>query len=62
MEDYSNIIPFTVKFNLNLPRKWYSNHFKYELELLSSFIKLSTEEIKDSKIKFFTVKKILNMK
>lgn len=52
MDDLNNRIPFTAKFHLNLPRKWYSNHFKYELELLASFIKLSTEEIKDSKIKY----------
>lgn len=52
MDDLNNRIQFTAKSQLNLPRKWYSNHFKYELELLTSFIKLSTEEIKDSKIKY----------
>ena len=52
MDDLNNRIQFTAKSQLNLPRKWYSNHFKYELELLNSFIKLSTEEIKDSKIKY----------
>jgi hypothetical protein len=52
MDDLNNKIPFTTKFLLNLPRKWYSNQFKYELELLTSFIKLSTDEIKDSKIKY----------
>ena len=52
MDELNNRMPFNAKFDLNLPRKWYSNHFKDELELLTSFIKLSNEEIKDSKIKY----------
>ena len=52
MDDPNNIGPFTAKSALNLPRKWYSNHFNSQLELLTSFIKLSSEEIKDSKIKY----------
>ena len=52
MDDLSNKTPFTAKFHLNLPRKWHSNHFKHEVEILTSFIKLSTEEIKNSKIKY----------
>jgi hypothetical protein len=52
MDNLNNDRPFTAKSSLNLPRMWYSNHFRYQLELLTSFIKLSDEEIKDSKIKY----------
>ena len=50
MNNISN--EFTAKNILNLPRNWYSNHYKIELEILESFIDVNEDEIKDSISKF----------
>ncbi len=43
----------TTKEVLNLPRKWYSNQFRYELELLESYLKISQKEILISRTNYF---------
>ena len=62
MENHNKLPAFTTKAILNLPRKWYSNHFVHQLYQLESFIDLSSEEIKDSKIKYLCEKQLIEPK
>lgn len=62
MDKKNNIGSFTAKSILNLPRKWYSNHFWYELRTLNSFINLCSEEIDQSKIKYLYEKETIELK
>lgn len=42
-----------MKNMLNLPRKWYSNQFRIELEVLESFIDVNEDEIDSSLTRFY---------